>query len=82
MIAPGQTAHLRLWDHHGIPVGVRRGDRLVGKTLEDKHSYAGGQPRAEVPRQLEVIAAPTALADERGGDEHDGLECTLRGLLG
>src|SRR6266704_6588250 len=82
MIPPGQLVHLRLRDRQRIQVGMRRRGGLVLESVEHMHPHIWWQPRAEVARQLELVAGPAALADERSGDQHDGPEPSLRRLLG
>jgi Uncharacterised protein family (UPF0158) len=50
--------------------------------VEHMHPRTLWQPRAEVARQLELVAGPAALADEWSGDQHDRPEPPLRRLLG
>src|SRR6266705_3521731 len=82
MIPPGQLVHLRLRDRQGIQAGMRRRGGLVLEPVEHMHRHAWWQPRAELARQLELVAGPAALADERSGDQHDRREPSLRRLLG
>src|SRR5262249_11363358 len=82
MIPPGQLVHLRLRDRQGIHVSMRRRGGLVLEPVEHIHPHPWWQPRAELARQLELVAGPAALADERSGDQHDRPEPSLRRLLG
>src|SRR5215471_999712 len=82
MIPPRQLVHLRLRDGQGIEVGMRRRGSLVPYSVEHIHPRTWRQLRAEVTRELELVAAPAALADERSGDQHDRPERFLRRLLG
>ena len=50
--------------------------------MEHIHPHALRQPRAEVARRLEVVAGPTALADEGSGDQNDRSKLAHRRLLG
>src|SRR5215472_4376338 len=82
MIPPGQLVHLRLRDGRGIQVGMRGRGRLVPESVEHIHPRTWRQLGAEVARQLELVAEPAALADERSGDQHNRAEAFLRRLLG
>ena len=59
---------------------MRKRDGLVLESVEYVHPHTRWQPRAEVARQLEPVAGPSALADERSGDQHDRPEPSLRRL--
>src|SRR6266567_8178959 len=61
---------------------MRRRGGLILESVEHMHPHTLWQPRAEVARQLELVAGPAALADERSGDQHDRPEPPLRRLLG
>src|SRR6266700_1444885 len=61
---------------------MRRPGALVPESVEHMHPRTWWQPRAEVARQLELVAGPAARADEWGGDQHDRREPFLRRLLG
>src|SRR5260370_41145164 len=61
---------------------MRRRGALVPESVEHMHPRTWWQPRAEVARQLELVAGPAARADEWGGDQHDRREPFLRRLLG
>jgi len=74
MIPPGQLVHPSLRDRPGIQVGMRRRGGLVLESVEHMHPNTWWQSRAELARQLELVAGPAAIADERGGDQHDRLE--------
>src|SRR5258708_31775508 len=65
-----------------MQVGVRRRGGLVMESVEHVNPHTWWQPRAEVARQLELVAGPATLADERSGDQHDRPEPSLRRLLG
>ena len=74
MIAPGQQMYLRLRDRQSIQAGMRRRGGLVLEPVEYMHPHTWWQPCAEVARQLELVAGPAALADERsGGRQGPGL---------
>src|SRR5215469_3087340 len=60
MIPPRQLVHLRLRDGQGIEVGMRRRGSLVPYSVEHIHPRTWRQLRAEVTRQLELVAAPAA----------------------
>jgi hypothetical protein len=70
MIASGQLVQLRLRDRPGIQAGMRGRGGLVPKPVEHMHRHTWEQPRAEAAGQLELLARPAALADERSGDQH------------
>src|SRR5437660_9008709 len=61
---------------------MRRRGGLVSESVEHMHPHTWRQARAKVARQLELVAGPAARADERGGDQHDRREPSLRRLLG
>src|ERR1700685_3549042 len=61
MISPGQLTHLRLRDRRRIQAGMRRRDGLVPESVEHVHPHTRWQPRAEVARQLELVAGPATL---------------------
>src|SRR5215469_4946245 len=82
MIPPGQLVHLRLRDGRGIQVNMRGRGRLVAESVEHIHPRTWRQLGAEVARQLELVAEPAALADERSGDQHNRPKPFLRRLLG
>jgi hypothetical protein len=63
---------------------MRRRRGLVLECVEYVHPRTWWQVRAELARQLKLVAGPAAIADERGGDQRDRCELSLslRRLLG
>ena len=82
VVPPRQQVQLCLWDRAGIQVSMRRRDSLVLESVKHMHWHALRQPRAEVARQLELVAGSAAGTDERSGDQHDRRKLPLRRLLG
>src|SRR5215469_8026499 len=69
MIPPGQLMHLRLRDRLGIEASVRRRSGLVLESVKHMHPRLRWQPRAQLAHQLELVAGPAAITDERSGDQ-------------
>src|SRR5262245_66610861 len=65
-----------------IELGMQRRGGLILQPVVNMDRDVPGKPRGEIGRELEIVARPAAVADERSRDQEERTERSRGRLLG
>jgi hypothetical protein len=82
MVATGEAADHRPRNQFRVKLQMCEGNDVIGGAVIEEQGYAAGETLGEIRARLHFIARPSAIADERRGDERNGPQPSLRRELG
>jgi len=82
VIATRQTSDRRVWKGRRGQLDVRKRHRLIVVALIEEEGWAVAKGGGRLSRQSQVIAWPTAFADEGRRNQKDAREPSLHGGAG
>ena len=69
MVAVGETADHRLRDSLSVELYVCERDDIICGPVIEEHGKVVGKTRRKIRERFYVVALPSAIPDERGGDK-------------